>query len=254
MSLSSDNLNPGYIAWKAWEGSKFGTFSKHDGILFSKELADASIKLTSESQVFEVGFGNGSFAGWVRKISNNYVGSETNQGLLDRATEWGMEAHPGTTDLASVASGRKFDLIAIFDVLEHLDVMDIIPMLQSARHCLSDGGIIIIRVPSGDSPFSGPLQYGDITHKTVLGSKAIVQLAILANLDVVTIRGAAYPIFGMGLGVAFKRLLVSMARFVAAKMINAIFHGNNATVISANLVATLRAKGSASCFRDPCKS
>lgn len=232
----------GYIEWKVWRAENFGRYNNIDRIHFVAELKAADVRVTKDSRVLEIGFGNATFAGWAREMSQHYVGTETNPELVERARQIGIEAHLGTTDLETVASGRHFDLIVAFDVLEHLEMTDIIALLNSAKRCLSDDGRIVFRVPSGDSPFSGPLMYGDITHKTKLGSKAIVQLATLTGLEVVSTHNATLPILGMGVRVAIESAIVATLRILIGAVIRVAFNGNKHAVISNNMVAVLQFK------------
>lgn len=240
MTLLQPDEDLSYIRWKAWSPEAFGTVAAADATQFSCEMRRASINLTQESQVLEIGFGNGVFAAWVRRHTLHYVGSESNPQLVARAQQAGIEAHPATLDLTSLAQGRSFDLIAAFDVLEHLEVKEILELLDSSRRCLSANGRLVIRVPSGDSPFSGRFMHGDITHKTCLGTLAFHQLAALSGLEVVAVRDAAFPIFGFGAVAVAIRITVAVARKIINSMIRIVYYGNKPAAISPNLIAVLR--------------
>ena len=231
-----------YAAWKHWHDSEFGTFNTHDSLYFSAELRYSNLRLDSETRVLEVGFGNGSFCGWVRQTTSNYVGTESNPVLIERALSAGIEAHPATLDIEQISSGRMFDLIAIFDVLEHIEIDSILTLLQSCKRTLSSQGLILIRVPSGDSPFAAHLFHGDITHKTLLGSMAIRQMAGMLNMQVQAIKEPAFPIAGLGLAVALRKSGVSIVRSMVTRLINAAYHGNEPMVLTPNLVAILSHK------------
>jgi len=246
MSTPPPNADSGYIQWKKWRRAEFGRFTAQDGAVFSREMQNAGVHLAGDSSVMEIGFGNGSFAGWVRSKTPHYVGTESNRELIARAKVAGIEAHLATFDLERLAAGRVFDLITIFDVLEHLDINEILQLLKSARGCLSPTGRLIFRVPSGDSPFSGPLMYGDITHKTKLGSKAIHQIANLTGMEVVSVRDAAFPVLGAGTVTTIRRLAVVSVRKMIGGLIKAAFFGNEQAVISPNLVAVLKPPPAAS--------
>lgn len=239
--MQSENYNF-YLNWKTWSKDRFGVFSTKEGVTFALELRKARIAVASDSSILEVGFGNGAFAGWVHQKTRHYVGTELNPELVKRAIEAGIEAYPATCNLMDVAAGRKFDLIVMFDVLEHLEIEEITQTLTSARHCLSNNGKIIFRVPSGDSPFSGHLMHGDITHRTALGSYAIRQLAEITNLRVLSIHDTAFPIFGLGFSAALRRTAVSVARKLAEMAIRATYYANENVVISSTLVAVLCAR------------
>ncbi len=231
-----------YLKWKTWGEERFAVYSAKDDATFALEFNKSQISVTNESSILEVGFGNGAFAGWVLHKTRHYVGTELNPKLVKRAIAAGIEAYPATCNLTDVAAGRRFDLVVMFDVLEHLGLEEITQILTSARHCLTSNGKIIFRVPSGDSPFSGHLMHGDITHRTALGSYAIRQLAEIANLEVISIHSAAYPILGMGFSVALRRAAVSLARKLTEMAIKAIYYANENVVISPTLVSVLCAR------------
>lgn len=234
------NSETSYITWKAWSAENFGLYTRADQIEFASELRNANITLADKTRVFEIGFGNGAFAGWVRQFTTHYVGTEANQELIERALKAGIDAHPATLDIASIAARSSCDVIVAFDVLEHLKLDEILTLLNSCRACLSKDGVMLIRVPSGDSPFSGPLFNGDITHRTLLGSKAFTQLAVLTGLKIVSTNDTALPILGLGVRKAIERTLVKIMRRLVALLIKIIFLGNKHAVISSNMIVILK--------------
>ncbi|WP_329742488.1 class I SAM-dependent methyltransferase [Dyella sp. A6] len=236
------NVENDYINWKDWDSAAFGTYSKDERIKFISEVRRTGVLLNNETQVLEIGFGNGTFAGWIREFTQHYVGIEANQALVDRAIDSGIEAYGSATGLDTVAGEREFDLIVAFDVIEHLSLEDIITMMQTWERHLSNDGRILIRIPSGDSPFSGRIMYGDITHKTLLGTTALRQLAPQANLELVATYPPALPILGLGLQRAIARIMVATARKIATAIINATFHGNRHGVVTSNLIAIFKAE------------
>lgn len=240
MSNSSAQYDSAYTTWKHWDSSQFGMFTQADSTYFAAELRASGIALDTDMRILEIGYGNGAFLGWATRKSRHYVGTETNKELLDRAHAIGIEVHPAVTDLTVVADSRKFDLIIAFDVLEHLEIHEIITLLRSAARCLSNSGLLIFRVPSGDSPFSGPVMYGDITHKTKLGSSAVRQLASATGLEVVQIRNVTLPATGMKLHLAIAITLIDLMRSITGMIVKIVFNGNKPCVISRNMIAVLR--------------
>lgn len=236
----NDRNDSAYLSWKGWEQESFGNFSRKDSVYYSLELKQSGIRIDKRSAVLEIGFGNGSFCGWTRNFTEHYVGIEANQQLLERARLAGIEAYPADQPLDQCLAGHQFDLIAIFDVLEHLDIESIINLLRSCRDHLAPDGIILFRVPSGDSPFSGPLINGDITHRTLLGRRAVEQLATMLALNVVAVRGQAFPVLGMGFGMALNRSAIVAVRAITSRLVNAIYNGNEKMVVDLNLVALLK--------------
>lgn len=229
-----------YIRWKAWNESNFGRYNAKDEAAFKREFRRARIELTMNSSVLEIGFGNGAFAGWVTNYTKSYVGVEANADLLSRARTMGLEAYAATSDIDTILPhNRYFDVVVAFDVIEHLQLDEILEFLTSIRRHLAQRGKVIIRVPSGDSPFSGPYFFGDITHKTKLGSLALQQIAELTGFQIDSIKNAVFPIFGFGIYQIPIRLMVIMFRVLIEWSIRLAYFANKNVALSPNLVAVL---------------
>lgn len=244
MNSSQSDTNLAYISWKAWGQESFGVVTSKDALVYSCELRRAKVTLRGSSSVLEIGFGNGAFAGWVRRQTAHYIGTEINPELIARARQAGIEAHQATLDLDTLPRTGPFDLIAMFDVLEHMEKSEIINVLKAASRCLSPEGRIIIRVPSGDSPFAGHLMNGDLTHKTSLGRFAFYQLASLTGMEVTSVHDAAFPIFGLGSATAIRRLVVASARKLVEFFVRNIYYANEPVVLAPTLVAVLQLRSS----------
>jgi hypothetical protein len=97
----------------------------------------------------------------------------------------------------------------------------------------------VARVPSGDSPFSGFYQFGDVTHRSLLGSQAVAQLAAISGFDVVQARAPVLPLKGVGLLRYMRRSMMLLARSVVSQFIRTVFHDNQKSVITANMTIVL---------------
>lgn len=242
MNAHQSDKNASYVKWKEWKSDAFCVCSNKDAAVFASELILSGLSIARESHILEIGFGNGSFAAWALARTCHYVGTENNDILVNRAIQHGLEAHSGTSNLADIVQGRKFDLIAIFDVLEHMELNEAIQLLHSAGEHLAPSGKIVIRVPSGDSPFSGHLLHGDITHKLYLGRLAFFQLSEITGLEVVSIHDSAFPITGMGLSTAIRRITITFMRAVIGRLLKLAYYANEPVVLSPTLTAVLRRK------------
>lgn len=228
-----------YRAWKGWSDSDFGKFDEALALNFRLELALAEVPLDRSLSVLEIGFGNGAFAGWVRSRGWTFVGTELDMELVARARGNGIEAYGAEADLEAVAKGRLFDLIVAFDVLEHLETQDIIGLLRACTNLLTTGGKLIARFPNGDSPFARAVQYGDVTHKSTIGSGIAVQLATQAGFRVAQLRGPAFPLRGLGIRRGLRRLGVLVVRRIVGSVVNMAFNDNRPLVIDRNIVIVL---------------
>jgi cyclopropane fatty-acyl-phospholipid synthase-like methyltransferase len=244
LRLNHQDLFSAYRRWKNWDKFAFGVFDLEEALYFGTELARSGIDVKSKPSVLEIGFGNGAFAGWAVAQNLSYVGIEADPELIARAKVAGFEAHLAGASLQDIANGRKFDVIVAIDVIEHNYLESIINLLTSLRDVTSPVGLFLGRLPSGDSPFSRAIQYGDITHKSVIGSGMIKQMAEQAGWTVVDIRSEALPVSGVGPLRAARRMLVLVVRAFVSWIVRVAFHDNMKSIISKNMVVVLKpAKG-----------
>jgi len=232
-----------YRNWKSWDADTFGRYSSVDAVTFRRELEIAGVLFSEPISLLEIGFGNGYFAKWANDQGWNVVGTELDRELVDRAVSIGIEAYWGDSPIDEIGGGQKFDVIACFDVLEHLTIEEIIAMLAAARRCLKSDGLLIARFPSGDSPFARSLQHSDITHRTVIGAGIIRQLAQETGFGVLQIRPPAFPIFRVGLIRGLRRIAVLSVRAVISAAVNVVFHDAESLVIARNMVVVLQPCG-----------
>ena len=230
-----------YEEWKQWKGDDFGSFSKSDSLYYLAELKRAGLNSLRGLHVLEIGFGNGGFAGFVASQGGNYVGLEINSALVERGRSARFNVSLGGIDtLVGATNITSFDLVVAFDVLEHIEIAEIERTIRDVRNLLRPGAIFLARMPSGDSPFGRSTLYGDITHKTTLGTSAIKQVAMLHDFEFVHTLAPALPLFGLGLKRFLRRSILQLVRKMVALAINVAFHDAQPLIIDSNLIFALR--------------
>lgn len=187
--MDSNNYE-GYLQWKGWDQAN--NTPNWMPRYFARELKD---EMFNGMRVLEVGFGNGEFLRWCKSVGIQAVGIEIISELVDKAIEAGLNAHllnltsTGVED--SALTGHAFDLIVAFDVFEHLTPEEISRFLIVSKRLLSDNGRILLRFPNGESPFSLPLQNGDVTHRIYLTETKLQQICVSSGFRVLKFRNAA---------------------------------------------------------------
>lgn len=116
------------------------------------------------------------------------------------------------------------DVVALFDVLEHIPRNNLIPSLLRYKALLKQGGCIIARVPNGDSPFGLFNQNGDITHCNAIGSQMIPQISVLVDMEIVFVGPEALPIFCGSLKVMLHRIFQIPFRYLVDIIVRLLFY------------------------------
>lgn len=230
----------GYQSWKGWAFEDFGAEDPVCSVYFAKELARCGHPSLAGSRVLELGFGNGAFATWSKSQGACYSGIEAIPELVKVAREVGFEAHLAGQPLVDLVGAESIDLVVAFDVFEHLPIDALARALQECWDCLRVGGQLIGRVPSGDSPFARAVQHGDLTHRSVIGSSAIRQIATQTGFEVVSVRAPVFPLLGLGFGVLLRRIVVSVFRGIVYPLIKNVLMGGGSPVLTPNMVFLLR--------------
>ena len=190
-------------------------------------------KPTDSPQLFfrralEIGFGQGLFLDWGAANGYKMVGIEIIPEMTEMAKLRGHEIYLGNIQEYIVRFKNYFDLIVLFDVLEHMNLDEIINLFNSLTFILKGEGRILARFPNGASPFGRVYQYGDATHRTVLTGPKIGQIAALSGLELISVHNAAR--FVRPERAKILRLclpIVSFLRYIIQLSIGFIYFGKN---------------------------
>ncbi len=170
-----------YASWKNWAPADFGRHSPYDDRYYRWHLQRAGFDLAQPLRVLEIGYGNGRFMGWLRAGGHAVCGVEANPQLVERAVAAGFDA---AADPDRFKATAPFDLIAAFDVLEHIAVADLQPFVEQLLTRLAPDGRLLLRFPNGESPFGLWMQHGDLTHLHALGLSKLRQLCTACGLQI----------------------------------------------------------------------
>lgn len=197
--------NSNYMIWKGWSCETFGSLNKNEKSMFDAEFRRVKRSFPANTNVLEIGFGNGAFLTYGKLRSWRMTGVEINDDLVHLAKNKGFISL--NLDSISTLRSHQFDLVVAFDVLEHIPQDRIIPFVSEIKKYMKVGGIFVARFPNGDSPFGLYLQNADITHANSIGSEKIKFVADNLNFKILYIGGAAQPIFNVGLARALQRIM-----------------------------------------------
>lgn len=189
----SENLDlySNYIGFKGWSER-----APQESELELYDLELARLKPAQKSAVFELGFGNAGFLQWAKAKDFFTHGTELIPELVLRAQKFGhsVDQTPISELPTSPFTNQPYDLIAAFDVLEHLTVEEIRIFFKFCKKTLKPNGKILIRTPNCSSPFGLWLQMADTTHVTMLSPEKLGHIASLEGLKLDAWFNSARPL------------------------------------------------------------
>lgn len=123
----------GYPAWR-WD--------------YDAALAQPSVRALQGGRVLDVGAGAGAFLSRLGEDWDTHAveSTEITRAVLEGK---GIKIHESLDAPTLNALAGSFDLITLFQVLEHIS--DFYPVLRACRMLLKPGGVIVITVPDGDA-------------------------------------------------------------------------------------------------------
>lgn len=121
--------------------------------------------------ILELGCGAGAFLSLANRRGHTDV---TGLDLSPEQVRLAQARCPGATvlqqSLHAFLSGasQRFDLIVALDVFEHLSKDELLEALSLSARALKPGGRLVVQMPNGDSPWLGPVAFGDLTHEVMV--------------------------------------------------------------------------------------
>jgi SAM-dependent methyltransferase len=209
-----------YLEWKQWNPSNFGQLSRREEADFDALLRRARVTLPQRADALEIGFGNGTFLEFGHRRGWQMEGTEANPGLVECGLNAGFAVLQAET--LSGFGRESYDLVAAFDVLEHLPLEQLPGFLAEVRRVLRPGGYFVARFPNGDSPFGRHVQNGDPTHRTAIGSIRARILARQAGFNICYL-GHEVQALWTGTGHSAHRLFAKPVRWAMNAFLNLVF-------------------------------
>ena len=235
MQSNESRYDQSYLAWKSW-GAGFGKFSKEEDVYFTGEIGLLEFCGNETATVLEIGFGNGTFLAWSKANGRHCDGLELNSALVNLGRSKGFSVYQQLDEIPEI---QLYDLIVAFDVLEHIPDHGLPDFIASVASRLAPDGLILLRFPNGDSPFGRMYQNGDITHRSVIGSHKIRQLATLGGFSYCCTR-APYFFRGNTMLAKTKRRIIALMRCLIGIFISRLYFDGQDLELSPNLIAVLK--------------
>ena len=172
--LSLENLNMFYTKDRSFSN----TYSNKKFLKLREDIVRPKIKLISKyakgKNWLDIGSADGSSIQILKKKGFNATGLELSEHSIKFAREFrNVELLPYDLDEFSRTSTKKWNVISMFCILEHL--IDPVKALKCSNRLLSKNGIIAIEVPNFDSISS----YIQLTSKNIPDRHLLVNSHIM---------------------------------------------------------------------------
>ena len=163
-------------------------------MVLQKEIEN-TIPKDKNANILDLGCGYGSFLHTLQKreyknLFGVEIGEEENRFLNSKGL------HVSKLCILEFLKSdiKTYELITLFDVLEHFKKDEIVEILPLLKNRLNDNGKLIVRLPNGEAIFKGSIMYGDFTHETYLTKRSMIQLFHTFGFSSVKI----YPTYTFG--------------------------------------------------------
>jgi 2-polyprenyl-3-methyl-5-hydroxy-6-metoxy-1,4-benzoquinol methylase len=218
-----------YSTWKGWLTKQpFAELSDNQDKQFQLQLKRFNIPYV-DINALEVGYGNGSFIKFLIKNNSKVEGVEIQSTLLEAAEKIGI---PVQSSINDVANG-PYDLIAAFDVLEHLTIEELQTFFLKCKSVLKNDGVMLFRFPNAESFAGLGAQNGDFTHITAIAQSKLQQLIEPLGFKITSFEGEViYP----------KKIVVSAIRCIFRYLLMKGMGVGSKHFFSTNVVAVVKNK------------
>jgi len=226
-----------YIDWKDWDESTFANFSKLDKAYFDN--ISKLVRINKGANILEIGFGNGSFLGYAHRAGYSFDGVESNNKLIENAKNNNYSAF---NSIDQLDRQKKYDLIVLFDVIEHVEVDEVEILLNKLKDKLAKDGSLFLRFPNGSSPLGLGNQHGDPTHCNIVTLSKLNYWCNNLGLEVVKYRGDIRPfIFRHKIRKAPSRIIKFILFNITEKFIRLISNQSKG-ILASNLEVVIKIK------------
>jgi cyclopropane fatty-acyl-phospholipid synthase-like methyltransferase len=143
------------------------------------------LPLDKESAVAELACGHGSLLHWLkRKGFTDVTGVDSSAEQTHLAQQVNKKIAKADVNIwLREQLPNSHRVLLALDLVEHLSKDDFLELLKLANRTLISGGILILRLPSGDSPLVGRNLFNDITHVWTYTPNCLQSLAMMTGFS-----------------------------------------------------------------------
>jgi predicted TPR repeat methyltransferase len=147
---------------------------------YLRHLIKAHFPADRNARILDLGCGSGALLYFLREAGYKFTaGVDTSAEQVEQARQSGFsDVYQGDvfTFLAATAAD-SYDVIAAFDIIEHLTTSELLTFADEVYRALAPGGVWIVHAPNAEGFMGSRIRYSDLTHEQAFTSASIAQLA-----------------------------------------------------------------------------
>ena len=139
-----------------------------------------------KAAILDVGCGHGALIHFARQNDyKNITGFDRSPQQVAEAKRLGIAGVEQRDLLRALRSygDQSLDAVVAYDVIEHFTKDELLRFADEVYRILRREGRWIIHTPNGESPFSGRIRYGDMTHECAFTRESISQLLMATGFS-----------------------------------------------------------------------
>jgi 2-polyprenyl-3-methyl-5-hydroxy-6-metoxy-1,4-benzoquinol methylase len=176
-----------YLQHTEWRMQKARRFAHHV-LKVAGKRAERWLKEPAKASVLDIGSAIGLFRAAIGECGLTHYGIDVSTDAIEHCKQgFGFDTWLGSIfDLGkNIAPGQKFNIITMWDVIEHLDRH--LEALQYIENCLSDDGIVVVRTPnlaSMEATILGDMYYSyKLDHTSYFSVRSLDSIFKLVGLE-----------------------------------------------------------------------
>jgi 2-polyprenyl-3-methyl-5-hydroxy-6-metoxy-1,4-benzoquinol methylase len=206
---------------------------------YFKSIIRNNLPPERDIKIVDLGCGNGQLVFCLQEMGyKNITGVDTSKEQIQIAHQQGISnVHLSTIGKYLISKKNLFDVIIVFDVLEHLHRSEMIKTMLSIETALKPSGLLVLHVPNAWGRFGMAVRYGDLTHENCFTPESISQSLTMCGFDEIKCYEEKPTIHGFISSI--RRILWEMISLFN-RVISMIECGSSPTAVTRNILVTAK--------------
>jgi SAM-dependent methyltransferase len=154
------------IYYRRWHATSREHFARQ-ALSYEKLVGGIVSGLPKDSQILDYGCGYGLLSFYLSQKFPNVLSIDADPNQIAVAQGMGLNASVLAIEAFDewvAGNSDRFDVIFLFDVLEHVPAKAQISFLRGLCSTLKHGGLLLVKVPNANSLLAARWRYNDWTH------------------------------------------------------------------------------------------